>query len=291
MRELVNTAQSKAWNGDEGRHWSDHHDRWNAVNEGFNEPLLAAAGIGPEDRVLDVGCGAGQTTRLAARTAARGSVLGLDLSGPMLDRARRVAAQENLDNIGFEQGDAQVHPLSEASFDVAVSRFGIMFFADPVAAFGNVARALRPGGRLAFVCMADPARSEWSAVYGRVSAALPAGASPSVASPSGDSDGPGMFSLADPLVVREVLTKAGFDDVRTEAVDALGNFGRDVDDAAEHLLGSGPGRHLVEVQEAAAGGDAEQRVRAALRSTLAPYERETGVRLRTGAWLVTAVRR
>ncbi|MFF4542059.1 class I SAM-dependent methyltransferase [Streptomyces aureus] len=291
MRELVNTAQSKAWNGDEGRHWSDHHDRWNAVNEGFNEPLLTAAGIGPDDRVLDVGCGAGQTTRLAARTAARGSALGLDLSGPMLDRARQVAAQENLGNIGFEQGDAQVHPLPETSFDVAVSRFGIMFFADPVAAFGNVARALRPGGRLAFVCMADPARSEWAAVYGRVSAALPAVASPSVASPSGDSDGPGMFSLADPLVVREVLTKAGLDDVRAEAVDALGNFGRDVDDAAEHLLGSGPGRHLVEVQETAAGGDAEQRVRAALRSALAPYERETGVRLRTGAWLVTAVRR
>ncbi|MPY35364.1 methyltransferase domain-containing protein [Streptomyces adustus] len=286
MYELVNTAQSQAWNGDEGRHWSDHHDRWNAVNEGFNEPLLTAAGIGPGDRVLDVGCGAGQTTRLAARTAAPGSVLGLDLSGPMLDRARLLAAREGLGNIGFEQGDAQVHPLPEAAFDAALSRFGVMFFADPAAAFGNIARALRPGGRLAFVCMADPARSEWAQVYGAVNAALS-----SAPQASAVFTGPGMFSLADPAAVHEVLGQAGFDDVRTEAVAALGLFGRDADDAAEHLLGSGPGRHLVEQLDATGDGDGAERVRAALRAALAPYEQATGVRMRTGAWLVTAVRR
>ncbi|MER5596106.1 methyltransferase domain-containing protein [Streptomyces sp. NPDC002265] len=286
MYELVNTAQSQAWNGDEGRHWSDHHDRWNAVNEGFDEPLLTAAGIGPGDRVLDVGCGTGQTTRLAARTAARGSVLGLDLSGPMLDRARLLAAREGLGNIGFEQGDAQVHPLPEAGFDVAVSRFGVMFFADPAAAFGNIARALRPGGRLAFVCMADPARCEWAQVYGAVSAALP-----SAPQAADGLTGPGMFSLADPVVVREALGRAGFDDVRTQAVDALGDFGRDADDAAEHLLGSGPGRHLVERLGAAGDGEGAERVRAALRAALAPYEQAAGIRMRTGAWLVTAVRR
>ncbi|MEV6018180.1 methyltransferase domain-containing protein [Streptomyces sp. NPDC051997] len=286
MRELVNTAQTRAWNGDEGRHWSEHHDRWNAINEGFNASLVAAAGIGPEDHVLDIGCGVGQTTRLAARTAVRGSALGLDLSGPMLDRARVLATEEGLGNIGFEQGDAQVHPLAEATFDVALSRFGVMFFADPVAAFGNIARALRPGGRLAFVCMSDPARCEWAQAYGAVSAALP-----SVPRPSGDSAGPGMFSLADPVVVRTVLGKAGFDDVRTEAVDALGNFGRNADDAAGHLLGSGPGRHLVEQLESAGDQDGAQRVRAALRDALTPYEQPTGVRMLTAAWLVTAVRR
>ncbi|MET7987675.1 methyltransferase domain-containing protein [Streptomyces sp. NPDC005281] len=286
MRELVNTAQSQAWNGDEGRHWSDHHDRWNAINEGFNEPLLTAAGIGPEDRVLDVGCGTGQTTRLAARAAARGSALGLDLSGPMLGRARLLASEQGLVNIGFDQGDAQVHPLPEADFDVAVSRFGIMFFADPAAAFGNIARALRPGGRLAFVCMADPARCEWAQVYGSVSAALP-----SASQASGDSAGPGMFSLADPVVVRDVLGKAGFDDIRAEAVDALGTFGQDADDAAEHLLGSGPGRHLVETLDSAGDMNGAKRLRGALRAALAPYEQTTGVRMRTGAWLVTAVRR
>ncbi|MBD0669644.1 class I SAM-dependent methyltransferase, partial [Streptomyces sp. CBMA156] len=222
MRQLVNTAQSEAWNGEEGRYWSDHHDRWNAVNEGFNHPLLTAAAITPGDRVLDVGCGAGQTTRLAARAATRGSVLGLDLSGPMLARARALAADEGLHRIAFEQGDAQVHPLPAAGFDVAISRFGIMFFADPVAAFATIGRALRPGGRLAFVCVADPARCEWVRAYGAARAALP------VPQEASDLSGPGMFSLADPAEIRRVLGAAGFADVRAEAVEAAGRFGRDV---------------------------------------------------------------
>ncbi|WP_037606885.1 class I SAM-dependent methyltransferase [Streptacidiphilus rugosus] len=286
MRTIVNTAQSEAWNGDEGRYWSDHHDRWNAVNEGFNPLLLAAAAIGPADRVLDVGCGVGQTTRLAAATAFRGSVLGLDLSAPMLARARALAAEEGLDRIVFEQGDAQVHPLPSAAFDAAISRFGIMFFADPVAAFGNVGRALRPGGRLAFVCMSDPARTEWVQVYGAVRAALPL-PSPEEAG----TEGPGMFSLADPEVIREVLDAAGFAEVRTEPVEADGDFGRDADAAADLLLGSGPGRHLVGLLDSAGDPDAAGRARVALSSALAGYQRPEGVRLRTAAHLVTARRR
>ncbi|OIJ68048.1 class I SAM-dependent methyltransferase [Streptomyces mangrovisoli] len=286
MRELVNTAQSEAWNGDEGRHWSDHHDRWNAVNEGFNTPLLAAAAIGAEDRVLDVGCGTGQTTRLAARAAARGSALGLDLSAPMLATARTLAEKEDLENITFEQGDAQVHPLPPAAFDTAVSRFGIMFFADPVAAFANIGRALRPGGRLAFVCMADPARCEWALVHGAVQARLPL--PPQEPGPGG---GPGMFSLSDPAVVREVLGAAGFGDVRLESVEALGAFGRDADDAADHLLGSGPGRHLVNALGPTGTADAAGQVRAAMSAVLAGHAGSGPVRLRTSAWLVTAARR
>jgi SAM-dependent methyltransferase len=286
MHELVNIAQSKAWNGDEGRHWSEHHDRWNAVNEGFNAPLLAAASVGSEDRVLDIGCGTGQTTRLAARAAVRGSVTGLDLSAPMLARARGLAAEEGLGRIAFEQGDAQVHPLPAAAFDVAISRFGIMFFEDPVAAFGNIGRALRTGGRLAFVCMSDPARSEWVQVYSAVLAALPLPPQEATAF-----DGPGMFSLSDPAVIRHVLGVAGFDDVHTEPVEALGNFGRDADDAADHLLGSGPGQHLVNLLDSAGDADGDERARAALRSALAGYERPTGIPLRTAAWLVTATAR
>ncbi|WP_316529500.1 class I SAM-dependent methyltransferase [Kitasatospora brasiliensis] len=271
MRQPVNSAQSQAWNGDEGQYWSDHHDRWNAVNEGFDQPLLAAAAIAPGDHVLDVGCGAGQTTRLAARAAAQGAALGLDLSAPMLARARALAAE---DNISFEQGDAQVHPLPPAAFDVAISRFGVMFFEDPVAAFGNIARALRPGGRLAFVCVADPKRCEWMRAYDAAYAALPLPPQEAAS---------GMFSLADPAEIRRVLGAAGFTKVRTEAVDAAGHFGRDAADAAGHLLGSGPGRHL-----ASRLGEAD--VRAALMAALAPYERPAGVHLRTAAWLVTATR-
>ncbi|WP_405363536.1 methyltransferase domain-containing protein [Kitasatospora sp. NBC_00085] len=287
MRQLVNSQQFEAWNGEEGRHWSDHDDRWNAVNEGFNPLLLGAAAIDPQERVLDVGCGAGQTTRLAARAAAGGSVLGLDLSGPMLARARALAAEECLERIAFEQGDAQVHPLPTAGFDVAISRFGIMFFEDPVAAFGNIARALRPGGRIAFVCMADPARTDWVHVFEAVRSTLPLppqdGSTPS---------GPGMFSLADPTVIRQVLGAATFTDVRIEPVEAPGRFGRNIEDAADHLLGSGPVRHLANLLDPAGSDErtGASRMRAALTTALAGYEQSTGVHLRTAAWLVTATR-
>ncbi|MGW4698105.1 class I SAM-dependent methyltransferase [Kitasatospora cineracea] len=285
MPATANTAQSDAWNGPEGRHWSDHQDRWNAVNEGFNAPLLAVAAIDARTRVLDVGCGAGQTTRLAARTAA--ATLGLDLSGPMLATARALAAAEGLgDRIAFEQGDAQVHPLPAAAFDVAISRFGVMFFADPVAAFTNLARALRPGGRLAFVCMADPARTEWVRLYGTVRDLL------GVPAPEpGPADGPGMFSLADPAVVHRTLDAAGFDRVRTEPVESAGRFGADPADAADLLLGSGPGRHLLTLLDPEHPADAAPRARAAFTAALAPHHGPDGVRLRTAAHLVTAVRR
>ncbi|WP_354637146.1 methyltransferase domain-containing protein [Kitasatospora camelliae] len=287
MRQIVNSQQFEAWNGEEGQHWSTRYDRWNAVNEGFNPLLLEAAAIGPGERVLDVGCGAGQTTRLAAGAAAKGSVLGLDLSAPMLARARALAAEEGLERIAFEQGDAQVHPLPTAGFDVAISRFGIMFFEDPVAAFGNIGRALRPGGRIAFVCMSDPARTEWVQVFDAVRAVLPL-----PPQDGGGPSGPGMFSLADPAVIHRVLGAAAFTDVRTEPVEAPGRFGRDAWDAADHVLGSGPVRHLASLLDPAGtdGRTGADRVRAALATALAAYERPTGVHLRTAAWLVTATR-
>ena len=149
-REVVNTEQAEAWNTDEGVHWAAHAERYDAMIAAFTQPLLDAATIGDSDSVLDIGCGNGQTSRLAARRAIRGRVVGLDLSGPMLARARDLAVAEGLTNVAFEQGDAQVRALVPASFDVAISRFGVMFFADPVAAFRNVGRGLRPRGRLVF---------------------------------------------------------------------------------------------------------------------------------------------
>src|SRR4051794_26867887 len=113
-----------------------------------NERLRAAARIRSGDHVLDIGCGAGQTTRDAARAAAPGEVLGIDVSEPMLERARELTAAERLDNVSYERGDAQVHRFASGQFDLAISRFGVMFFADPVAAFANIARALRHDARL-----------------------------------------------------------------------------------------------------------------------------------------------
>ncbi|GGW54962.1 methyltransferase [Streptomyces lucensis JCM 4490] len=280
MPDVVNTEQAHAWNGSEGAHWARHQDRWNAVNEGFNGPLLDAAGIAGHHRVLDLGCGSGQTTRLAALRAPRGSAMGLDLSGPMLAEARVGADREGVVNVSFAQGDAQVYPFEAAMFDSAISRYGVMFFGDPVAAFGNVGRALRPGGRLAFVCPADPLLNGWVAAVASLRDLLPVG-------DFGAPGLPGMFSLAEPDRVREVLTAAGFTDVAVEHAEAYGTWGRGAEDAAEFLLGTGPGRHLMEQ----AGTTARARARRRLTDHLRDHEAADGtVRLRSTAWLVTAVR-
>ncbi|SBT38011.1 class I SAM-dependent methyltransferase [Micromonospora auratinigra] len=142
METVSNRHQEQAWNGYEGRHWADHQARYDAINSGFNQVLLDP--VRPGDRVLDVGCGTGQLTRLAARRSATGHALGVDLSAPMLDRAVASAADEGVHNVGFVRADAQVRPFPADAFDVLLSRFGVMFFADPVAAFANLRRALRP---------------------------------------------------------------------------------------------------------------------------------------------------
>ena len=270
MADIVNTHQSEAWNGYEGEHWAGHYDRYDAVNSGFNDALLDAAAIGPRDHVLDIGCGNGQVTRLAARRARLGGATGVDLSGPMLDRARSLAREQDVPNVAFERGDAQIHPFPDGAFDVAMSRFGVMFFADPIAAFGNVRRALRDGGRAAFLVMTPPEHSDLGTVFN----ALPPRAEP----PIGHR---GPLSLADPDRVREVLEGAGFHDVSTRLVDTEQVWGRNPRDAAEFFAGWGPIRHNY-----GAGDDLID----TLTEALGRFDRDGAVRLRSTARLIQARR-
>ncbi|MFI5685490.1 class I SAM-dependent methyltransferase [Streptomyces sp. NPDC051636] len=280
MPNVVNTEQAQAWNGPEGIHWAHNQDRWNAVNEGFNEPLIDAAGIAGDHRVLDIGCGSGQTTRIAALRAPRGRALGLDLSGPMLAEARTRARREGIPNAVFEQGDAQAYPFETGAFDVALSRYGVMFFADPVAAFSNIGRALRPGGRLAFVCPADAALNGWVGAMAALRDLLPVG-------DFGRPGLPGMFSLAAPDRVRQVLATAGFAGITINQAQAYGTWGHGAEDAAEFLLHTGPGRFLMEQVDAAT----QVRARRTLEDHLRTHEATDGtVRLRSTSWLVTADR-
>lgn len=297
MPHIVNVDQSQAWNGYEGEHWARNQDRWDAVNAGFNEPLLDAAAVRPGERVLDVGCGAGATTRLAARRAGPdGRALGVDLSGPMLARAEETAReetarQEGAVDVSFERGDAQIHPFPAGAFDVAISRFGVMFFADPVAAFANIRRTLRPGGRLAFICAAEPQRNDWLRAIAGLRGILPVG---DFETP-GERDtsrSPGMFSLADPDATRGVLSGAGFACVEVRRVEGYGLWGRDAGDAAAFLLGSGPGRHLTEQVD----GEVGELAHRTLTNTLHAYERadvgdadgDSEVRMKSVGFLVTA---
>jgi SAM-dependent methyltransferase len=281
---IVNTEQFAAWNGYEGRHWAAHQDRWDAVNREVNDRLFAAAAIGAADDVLDVGCGAGQSTRLAAARAPRGRVLGIDLSAPMLARARATTTAQGLANVAFAQGDAQVYPFPPGRFDVALSRFGVMFFADPVAAFANIGRALKPGGRLAFVCMQDLSRSDLGAVFGALAGQVPAKEDDAG---EGTPDAPGMFSLADPARIAAVLAGAGFRAASPTPVDFPMVFGQDAATAAAFLLGTGPVHDLLESADQAT----RDGVLATLTTTLRRYQGPDGVRLRGAAWLVSATRR
>ncbi|ASO23140.1 SAM-dependent methyltransferase [Actinoalloteichus hoggarensis] len=277
MTSVVNTAQAQAWNGYEGEHWAAHYDRYDAVNGGFNEALFDAARLGEHARVLDVGCGNGQMTRAAARRAPLGQVTGVDLSEPMLARARDRADVEKVANVSFQQGDVQVYPFRDGSFDIALSRFGAMFFADPVAAFANIGRALRPGGRLAFVCMTELSGTDLGTVLDAMAPHLPRPTGP---------DGTGPTSFADPARTRSVLSDAGFRDIACTRVEADQIWGRDVDDAAEFIGGWGPVKHHL---DQVAPDDAARAVDA-LTVALRPFAEETAVRLRGTAWLVTALR-
>jgi SAM-dependent methyltransferase len=274
-----NADQARAWNSADGDDWVVDADRYDAASGRYDPRLVARAEIAAADRVLDVGCGAGISTRAAARIAVDGHVTGVDLSDQLVDEARRRSAAAGLINTTFVRADAQVHPFEPAAFDVVISRFGVMFFGDPVAAFANIARAVRPGGRLALLSWQELARNEWLQVLresfaaGRVLPDPPSGV-------------PGPFGLADPDDVRRVLNSAGFVDVGLEDVREPVYLGADRDDAVDFAGRLGLARGLL--------GGLDEHVRRtaleALRTRLAAAETPDGVLLGSAAWLITARR-
>ena len=273
----TNTEQLGAWDGDEGAYWTDHAEAFDRSLDAYRERFAAAADVQAGDRVLDIGCGTGQTTREAARAAAVGSALGVDLSSRMIELARRRATEDGIGNVAFEQVDAQVHPFEPQAFDVAISRTGAMFFGDPVAAFTNIARALEPRARLALLTWQPLARNEWIREF---IAALAAGRDLPGPPPSA----PGPFGLSDPDRVRTILSAAGFVDVDLDGMNAGMWFGTDADDAYRFVLGL-LGWMLEGLDDAG-----RSRALDALRSTTAAHETESGVVYESAAWIVTARR-
>jgi SAM-dependent methyltransferase len=274
--DTANADQVEYWNGPEGQHWATREERFDGMLAPFIEPVLDAARVAAGDRVLDVGCGNGALSRAAAARGA--TVTGVDISGPMLERARAHAAAEGVD-VEFVQADAQAHPFA-GGHDVVISRYGVMFFGDPVAAFTNLARALEPGGRLAFVCWQEMPANEWVSVP--AFAMLPIVGPPDVPPP----DAPGPFAFADPDRVTGILAAAGFADAACESIGPElllgGHLG--LDETIGFLAEGGMGKRFL--------GDADEvttaRALAAARDALEPYATADGVRLGSAAWLVTA---
>ncbi|SUA73235.1 Uncharacterized methyltransferase ycgJ [Nocardia otitidiscaviarum] len=275
--EIANIEQHRLWNGADGAHWAAHQARYDAMAAPVNAALFDAARILPTDRVLDIGCGTGQTTRIAARLAVRGHAMGLDISAPMLDSARRTAVDEGIDNITFEQGDAQVFPFATAAFEVAISRAGTMFFEDPVAAFDNIGRALVPGGRITFLCHRELDERD-NPILATLIAHLPAADFGEQLSAVTD--------FADPSVVDAILDRAGFVDRAATPVAYHAPLGRDAVDATDFLL-----RAQLRGFVSSAEPTTLRRIRDALVTALRPYEIDGEVRLPAGGWVYTGSRR
>lgn len=270
-----NAEQASAWDGEEGAYWASHADRFDRALAGYHDALMTAVPIASTDRVLDVGCGTGQTTRAAARLASEGTVLGVDLSARMIDLARRRATSEGLQNVRFEQADAQVHAFAPAPFELAISRTGTMFFGEPVSAFANVRRSLRPNGQLAILVWQGPGPNEW---LRELAGALAAGRDMAGPPPGA----PGPFAMADPTTAHEVLARAGFGAIEIEGLEAPMWFGSDPADAETFVIGLlGWMLHgLDDVRQA--------RARDALTATLEAHCTSDGVTFGSATWLISA---
>lgn len=275
-----NAEALQVWDGPDGDFWAGHEARFDEAVAAYHRRFLDAAAIAPGEQVLDIGCGNGQTTRDVARLAAPGGALGVDLSSRMIEQARRRATRQGIGNARFEQADAQIHPFAAGAFDVAVSRIGVMFFGDPVAAFGNIGRALRPGGRLALLVWQAREHNPWMT---ELSQAVALGR----ALPTESPEAPGPFSLADPDRVRRILATAGFTEIILDGERQPVYFGSGPDDAFRFVRGRRFVKDLLE------GLDEQDRTRALaeLRANLVAHHTERGVRYPSAAWVVLARRR
>jgi SAM-dependent methyltransferase len=251
---------------------------YDAELQRHNEVLRLAVGVQLRDRVLDIGCGTGLTTRQAARTALAGSALGVDVSAPAIERARELARAEGLGNVTFQRANAQVHRFAAERFDLAISRFGTMFFDDAVAAFANIRRALRPAGRLVMMVWQSHERNEWDVAIHQSLGAVERLAVPS--------EGPDPFSLGDAPTVKEILHAAGFAGVAFTDVREPVYYGPDVAAALDWVRGfTCTNRALTRLDPAAAARAVE-----GLREVLAAHMSDDGVWFNSRAWIITARR-
>jgi SAM-dependent methyltransferase len=274
-----NAGTLAAWDGPDGDHWVANEPTFDASLARYRQPFLDAAGIAADDVVLDIGCGTGQSTCDAARLAASGSALGVDLSARMLRRARQRAAEQGIGNAHFLQADAQIHAFDPESFSVAISHTGAMFFGNPVAAFANTARAVRLGGRLVLLVWQPLAHNQWVRDF---ATALAGGRD----LPAPPPDAPGPFSLSDPDRARSILTTAGFTDVTLTGVEEPQWFGATADDACRFVRGLGFAKNLLGDLDHAA----RARALAALRAEIAAHVTSDGVLYPSALWIICARR-
>jgi SAM-dependent methyltransferase len=275
MHEERNADQKKFWDGPTGQKWVQHQADMDRNLADANAGVLRLAAAKPGERVLDIGCGAGQTsTLLADAVGPGGHVTGVDISSPLLGAARSQAPK----NATFIHADAAFHPFAP-EYDLIFSRFGVMFFDDPPEAFANIRRAAKPGGRLAFVCWRPASENQWVTVPAQAAAPfLPP-------SPPPDPLAPGPFAFADPKRVEGILTQAGFRNVKIEKLDGGMRLGPSAQNAAFQMTNLGPlSRALNEVEDEAV----KAKVRAAVTAAFEGIKKNGEVAPGIACWLVSA---
>lgn len=275
---MSNADQIEYWNGPSGQRWATMQSDMDRNLADATAGVMRLAAAQPGERVLDIGCGAGQTTMLLAQAVgAPGRITGVDISAPLLAAARGHAA--GAENIEFVEADASAHPF-QPECDLVFSRFGVMFFDNPPAAFANIRKAAKPGGRLAFVCWRPAAENEW------VSVPMAAGRPLLPPQEPFDPLAPGPFAFADPKRVEAILDEAGWSDVRIAALDGSMNLGPSAEAAAHQMTNLGPlSRALKDANDAT-----RERVRAAVQSALESIRKDGLIQPGIACWLVSARR-
>lgn len=278
-----NAYQVADWNGRSGERWVANEARLDAMLAAFGDAAIEAAAPVAGERVLDVGCGAGASSlELALRVGAQGQVLGVDISEPLIARAHELAPKDA--PLAFQVADAGNAELPEGAFDILFSRFGVMFFDDPTAAFAHMRRALQPGGRLAFVCWRGAAENDWVRLpMGAIRDIIPSPTPP-------DPEAPGPFSFGDQERVTRILTAAGFADIAITPFDTAIPFGEGrareeaVDDAVAMAFEVGPLSRVLADQPT----DRRARASAAVRAAFADRPGDRSVMIDGASWIVTA---
>jgi len=271
----IHAQQLAYWNGPAVARWITKQELLDAAMAPVADAAIGLAAVQPGERVLDIGCGSGATSIALARLVGRrGKVTGLDVSEPMIEFARRRSA--GIENLEWLLADAAVHEFPLSSTDLLFSRFGVMFFGDPVSAFANLRRALRPSGRLVFACWRPLSENPWALVPLQIVQTLvPPGPPPGL-------DEPGPFAFSNPERVKHILSGAGFSHPRFSRFDFPMVLGANLDDAAEQATTMGAASRALQGQPEAIIAAA----RSAVRAALVPYVEPGRVALSGAIWLV-----